>query len=174
MSREHLDAAALAKAVVDGKNILDNEHLFSCGQCRDELADLQAGLARLGRRSREAAPRSGSRFVWPQAGQPARASSWSWLWSPAAGAMAMVLLLAVVWMGLRGDSAPPPPLSIALQMRELQPWSEIIDPESDRLGGFAGFLVAENSTWQDQDFLSAGDDDFEAGAEGVIPWPGVL
>jgi hypothetical protein len=48
-----------------------------------------------------------------------------------------------------------------------------MDEESDRLGGFAGFLVAENSGWQEYDFISAGDEDDEAEAEGVILWPGV-
>lgn len=169
MSREHLDAAALARAVVDGQSVLDNPHLSSCAGCQGELADLQADLARLGRRARETAPRTTSSFVWPQAAQPAQGPAWKWLWPPAAGAVAVALLLAVVWVGLRSDAPQP----LAWQAREMASWAEILDDEADRLGGFAGFLVAENSGWQDHGFFSAGDDDDEAGVEGVILWPGV-
>jgi anti-sigma-K factor RskA len=170
MSREHLDAAALARAVVDDQSVLDSRHLSSCAQCQEELADLQTGLARLSRRARQTAPSTASCFVWPQTARPKRGPAWKWLLSPVAGAVAMALLLAVVWVGLR-NHAPQP---LAWQVRETGPWAEIMDDDSDRLGGFAGFLVAENSTWQDQDFISAGDEVNETGAEGVILWPGVL
>lgn len=171
MSREHLDHNAVSRAVVDGESALEREHLVQCAACRGQVEKLGADLAELGRRSREATPLPSKAFAWSDANQTGQFIVWKWLWSPAAGAMVAAALVAVVWLGFSLDSPSPEPF----QINQAPPLAEMMDMESEPLGGFAGFLVAENSSGLEQDFISAGDDDdFDAGAQGVILWSGAL
>lgn len=171
MSQEHLDHNAVSRAVVDGESILEQEHLAQCAVCRGQAEKLGADLAELGRRSRETAPQPSNAFAWSDASQTSRFIVWKWLWSPAAGAIVAAALLAVVWLGFSLDSPSPEPF----RRNQALPLAEIMDMEPEPLGGFAGFFVAENSPGLEQDFISADDDeDFDAGAQGVILWSGVL
>lgn len=170
MRGEHLDDRALARAAVDVESTLEKGHLAGCAACRDQVEGLRADLARLGRRCREAAPRSYKNFI--SSGEALTASAWNWkpLWSPTAGAMAVAALLAAVWLGFRYETQP----SVSMSQIHTPPLVETMENEPEVMGGFAGFLVAENSSGQEQVFISADDDDLESGAEGVILWPGVL
>ena len=172
MRQEHLDHDAVIRAVVDGESAPQKEHLDQCAACRELVDELQSDLAEVGRRSRAIAPRPTKAFAWSHAVQPAQARPWNWprnwLWPPAAGAMVAALLLAVVWLGLRPDSPAPAPL----RLTETMPLAGLMDAEPEPVGGFFGFLVAENISGQEQDFFSAGDDDSDIGAEGAILWPG--
>jgi hypothetical protein len=170
MRKDHLDDRTLAQAAVDGESAFENRHLAECAACRDQVENLRADLARLGRHSREATPLSHKNFTWGRETRTASARGWGLLWSPAAGAMAAALILAVVWLGFRLDSPSPQPPKLS----ESMPFEEIMEAEPEALSGFAGFLVAENSSGLEQVFIGADDDDYESGAEGVILWPGVL
>jgi hypothetical protein len=170
MSRAHLDDRALARAAVDGLSAPQSEHLVQCAACRDQAEHLRDDLTELGRRSRESAPSPNKAFTWSDHAQTSPSWGWRILWSPATGAMAAALILAVVWLGLRLDS----PAQVPVQLIETIPLAEIMEAEPEELGGFAGFLIAENSSGFEQDFISAGDEDLGSGAKGVILWPGVL
>lgn len=170
MSGQHLNDRALALAAVDGESALENGHLAECASCRDQLENLRSDLAVLSRRSRDTAPLSRKNFTWGRQTRAASARGWGLLWSPAAGAMAAALILAVVWLGFRLDAPSPQPLRLSQTL----PLEEIMEAEPEALSGFAGFLVAENSSGTEQVFMGADDDDFESGAEGVILWSGVL
>ncbi len=170
MSREHLDAAALARIVAGDPKSLASEHLAKCAQCRGQAAELKTDLGELTRRVRASAPFTATSFVWPQAAPSRSLRPLGWLWSPAVGAAVLALILAVVWLGIKEDRSAV----LSLRPEQTRIWAEVMDDEPERLGGFVGFLVAENSAGLEVDFISADDDEIATGAEGVILWPGVL